>query len=134
MKKQDDLFERMADATRPFMQDLYDYKHEKDKMKSYHNTVPEGSPLPEYEQKARTQDEIILQYFIDNAEFNHSPSDVYYGLSFNIKGTPITSIRRAITNLTNSGNLTKTGMQTMGMHGRSENIWKLASPQLKLKL
>lgn len=39
--------------------------------------------------------------------------------------TPITSIRRAISDLADSGKLRKTDIQTEGRYGRNESVWKL---------
>ena len=39
---------------------------------------------------------------------------------------PLTSIRRALTNLTNAGELVKTDKQMKGMYGRPEHQWRLA--------
>lgn len=39
--------------------------------------------------------------------------------------TPLTSIRRALTNLTNSGKLEKTETQVPGIYGQSEHKWRL---------
>jgi hypothetical protein len=40
---------------------------------------------------------------------------------------PITSIRRALTNLTEQGLLVKTDLQRMGAKGKPEYIWKVKS-------
>ena len=42
---------------------------------------------------------------------------------------PITSIRRAMTCLTNSGKIVKTDRQIKGMYGKAEHLWEL--PELK---
>ena len=39
---------------------------------------------------------------------------------------PITSIRRAITDLTNAGKLTKTDTMKLGRYGKHVHTWKLA--------
>ncbi len=39
-------------------------------------------------------------------------------------GTPLTSIRRAITVLTNKGLLQKTDEQISGVYGKPEYVWK----------
>lgn len=38
----------------------------------------------------------------------------------------VTSVRRAMTNLTDEGLLVKTGLAFIGPHSRPENAWKLA--------
>jgi hypothetical protein len=42
-----------------------------------------------------------------------------------VNDTPITSIRRGMTNLTNSGHLIKTDRLITGAKGKPESIWKL---------
>jgi len=94
-------------------------------MKSYHNTTDSsGQTLIEYNQKAQSQEEKILQFFQEHALAEYSPSEVHeYTYSRN---TPLTSIRRAISNLTRQGFLVKTTAQTKGYYGKLEYKWRLA--------
>jgi predicted ArsR family transcriptional regulator len=96
---------------------------------SYHNTTHEtGKTLAEYEGKAKTQEERILEYFRNNWHTEMSPSQVQNCLGMH--GTPITSIRRAITNLTTDGKLVKTDKKVKGIYGRAEFTWRLARRQV----
>ena len=53
-----------------------------------------------------------------------SPSEI---LIYCMKHTvPLTSVRRAVTNLTNRGDLVKTDKQVKGPYGRPEYQWRLA--------
>jgi len=97
---------------------------------SYFNTTNEsGTTLKNNVAKAKSQEEEILNLFIfnkmhfinkiyKNYKLGLSPSQI--GLNY-----PITSIRRALTNLTKQGKLIKTNEKRIGMYGRSEYVWKL---------
>lgn len=95
---------------------------------SYHNTTNEsGITLKNNVAKAKSQEEEILEFFkyvnYFN-EFNSTPSELQM-LNLKLKKYPITSIRRALTNLTKQGKLIKTDEKRIGMYGRSEYVWKL---------
>ena len=95
---------------------------------SYHNTTNEsGTTLKNNVAKAKSQEEEILEFFkyvnYFN-EFNSTPSELQM-LNLKLKKYPITSIRRALTNLTKQGKLIKTDEKRIGMYGRSEYVWKL---------
>ena len=90
----------------------------------YHNakgTV--GYLLEEYEQKAKIQDQIVLELF-KICGCPMSPSQVYKDF---YEKFPITSIRRAFSNLTRDGYLCKlpNDFRVMGMYGREEGLWEL---------
>jgi hypothetical protein len=51
-----------------------------------------------------------------------SPSMVYKALG---EKWPITSIRRAITDLTDEGKIVKTQKTTKGIYGKKEHLWEL---------
>ena len=91
----------------------------------YHNTTESIQPdLGKYREKAKSQDVRILAALLENPGVPITPSTI---LSWVFNGSvPITSVRRAITNLTNSGDLVKTNFQTKGPYGRPEFIWELA--------
>ena len=96
----------------------------------YYNTVPiSGEDLKDKQEKALTQEQIILDLFKKHKRF--SPFQLYRR---NFAGkAPITSVRRAITELTKSGFLRKTGVRVQGMYpGSVENVWELNDNQLKL--
>ena len=94
-------------------------------MVSYYNTNKlTGNELKQAEQNARTQEEIILEMFQNKNEL--SASDIYKRYpKTNLFGPPITSIRRAMTNLKNAGHIIKTDKLVIGMYGRPEHIYKL---------
>ena len=91
-------------------------------MTKFYNTVGlTGEALANATIRSGTQAEVVLGYFRLMGEA--SPSQVW-GDSFD-EATPITSIRRQITNLTKDGLLVKTGEKTEGLYGLDEYIWRL---------
>ena len=102
-------------------------------MNRYHNTTESTQPeLAKYRQKASSQDDQLLEFFKKVAPIEYTPSQLL-GIVF--KGSvPITSVRRALTNLTNQGDLVKTGEQINGPYGRPEFKWRLAekTPQREM--
>lgn len=92
---------------------------------SHYNTTHEVHPaLGRYEKKAVTQQDRILEWF-KTYEQRASPSKVLR-VVFPGEHIPITSIRRAMTNLTDAGELVKTDKQVKGSYGRNEYQWRLA--------
>jgi hypothetical protein len=93
-------------------------------MKHYHNTTQETTNLSNYEEKAKSQDQLIYEWFLDHRGSVFTPSFLHSSLALPL-GTPITSVRRALTNLTKAGKLIKTDHKVEGMHGRDEHCWAL---------
>jgi hypothetical protein len=104
----------------------------------YHNTTDStGADLLDYRVHAKNQDQIIHEYFRRNDPWlakGLTASEVLAAM-LRVKlmhNTPITSIRRALTNLTTSNKLVKTDDQRDGPFGRPEYVYKLATGQLRL--
>ena len=94
---------------------------------SYHNTLAhEGETLRQYQQKAMSQDELILEYFRRRRFGDHISPTVAH--RYAVPAAPITSVRRALTNLTTAGLLVKTNVMVEGAYGRPESTWILADP------
>ncbi len=99
-------------------------------MESHHNTTNEkGKVLKDFEDRAKGQEGEILRLFKrqfakkKSAEF--SPSQIHNRIWYqDDKNYPITSVRRALTNLTGMGLLEKTNKKRMGPYGRPEYIWR----------
>lgn len=101
-------------------------------MGTYFNTTREkGRKLYAYREKARTQEEIIKDIF--KMEFDGLTA-VDVMRRFPKKHTPITSIRRALSNLTESGFLIKTDHKKEGLFGRDNVMYKLNTGELILDL
>ena len=105
---------------------------------SYYNTTKEtGEELAINKAKAYTQEESIMDIFFDRELIKMTPSDVWHIYCEEFKNVPLTSIRRAITSLTNRQQLVKTGIMREGIYGKPEHCWKLAKTedkQMELKL
>lgn len=85
----------------------------------YYNTTNESAEqLNMFKGKATKQENEILQLF--KRDILLSPSDVQK----EFKNYPLTSVRRAITNLTITGLLEKTTDKRPGIYGRNECVWK----------
>ena len=96
----------------------------------YHNTTHSaGAELKEYREKARSQEDAIHGFFLQ-VRRPMSPSQVWREL-FN-ESCPLTSVRRAMTELTDSHDLEKTTVQVRGPFGRPEYLWRLPVTQLRL--
>ena len=93
---------------------------------SFYNTIEEtAEELAQSHEKAKTQEEKILECFY-SCEESLSPSMVLSQTGLNC---PITSIRRAMTNLSNDGKLEKTNDYTLGSYGKREHLWSLPAPK-----
>lgn len=96
-------------------------------MINHHNTTNEsGQLLIDFNMKAQRQEDIILHYTKKGDEIY--PSQLRRQLIERSKipaKTPITSIRRAITNLTKKGFFEKMPchLKKTGEYGRPETIW-----------
>ena len=89
---------------------------------SFYNTIHEkGEALKASHRKARTQEELIHSYFMTFGK-PLSPSMVLNQLKLNC---PITSVRRAMTNLTEVGKIIKTHEYVIGNYGKKEHLWML---------
>lgn len=91
---------------------------------SYYNTLnEEGEVLKESTQKAKTQTSVIFDLFRVNPDQSYTPFEVNYILSF--KNYPITSVRRAMSDLTKEGKLEKTEKKEEGEYGKDNYCWRL---------
>ncbi len=87
----------------------------------YYNTTNEtGSKLKASRSKASRQKDVILNVFKRGTKL--SPEDV---LRYSELNAPITSIRRAISDLTEEGLLIKTDTMKKGMYGKLVHTWRL---------
>ena len=97
--------------------------------KMYYNTTNEkGSLLKRNIIHAANQEQLTLAVFQTYSNDNLSAYDVWQFLIDNEsinEQTPLTSIRRAITDLSNKDTLVKTHMKVLGAAGRSTYTWRL---------
>ena len=88
----------------------------------FYNTNQEGlEEFSDSSRKAAKQSDVILR-LLEMAKTPMSPSMVYKALG---QEWPITSIRRAMTNLTDDGEIVKTQKTTKGIYGKKEHLWAL---------
>ena len=110
MSDQFDLFNSLGKSLKP--------------EQSYFNTTKlSGDKLKANKKKARSQDDVILDFFRKNKGVLMTPRHVHNTL-FD-ESILLTSVRRTITNLTNSGYLEKTNVKMEGLYKNSpEFCWK----------
>ena len=89
----------------------------------FNTTETTGSELRRYQEKAGSQEEQIMDWFLAYEQMA-TPSKIRK-LVFANTNVPLTSVRRAMTNLTDSGDLVKTDIQVRGPYGRPEFKWRL---------
>jgi hypothetical protein len=94
-------------------------------MSFYNTTHEKGDDLKRSHTKTRTQEEVIYSYFLTYGK-PLSPSMILEKL--NLK-CPITSVRRALTNLTSDNKLFKTDIYVKGMYGKREHLWRLKTTE-----
>ena len=93
---------------------------------SYYNTTSEkGQELKNSHSRARTQEEKVYSFFLTYGQ-PLSPSMVLDKLNLNC---PITSVRRAMTNLTLDSKIIKTDDKVKGIYGKSEHLWRLKTTE-----
>jgi hypothetical protein len=89
---------------------------------TFFNTIDENpDELAKSQAQALTQEQMIMKCF-NHYEKPLSPSMV---LSISGLNCPITSIRRAMTNLSDNGKLEKTNDYVEGLYGKQEHLWCL---------
>ena len=95
----------------------------------YYNTTNEnGSLLQTNMKQANNQEQLTLAVFQTYPNENLSANEVWAFLIDNEsinEQTPLTSIRRAITDLTNEGKIVKTNRKVLGSAGRKTYTWRL---------
>lgn len=90
----------------------------------FYNTIKlTGADLQTAKQNCKSQEGFIEWLFENVPALEITPSQL---LALFGDNTPLTSIRRALTNLTNKNVLEKTGITTTGIYGKPEHIWKQA--------
>ena len=88
----------------------------------FYNTNQE-SPSEAFDSSAKVANQsLVIFRLLEMAKTPMSPSMVYKALG---QEWPITSIRRAMTNLTDDGKIIKTQKTTKGIYGKKEHLWAL---------
>ncbi len=89
----------------------------------FNTTRERGQRLKGSRKKANKQEILIMGFFRNNPELAFAPHYIHKKL-FD-ENTPLTSTRRALSNLTKSKLLTKTYQQVMGPFGKMVYCWAL---------
>lgn len=90
-------------------------------MNHYFNTNnEEGEELDKSEEHAKTQEEKILE-FLDSHSGSYTPDEIHRLV---LPNAVLTSVRRALTNLTTKGKLEKTSEMREGNYGKKVHTWK----------
>lgn len=100
-------------------------------MKHYFNTTGlTGTELLLSNRKAEKQEEIILGIFKEHPRCKLTPFQAEERLRSKGHYYPITSIRRAMTNLTTSGKLIKSIRDRVkGIYGKDNHVWQYNAGQ-----
>ncbi len=97
-------------------------------MSTFYNTTKEPNKA-ELDKRAQTQEQRVLAWFMEHPESEATP---YYIQLSVMQSSPITSVRRAMTNLTLEGKLLKTDKKIKEIYGISNYLWRLKDRQLEL--
>jgi len=87
----------------------------------WNTTATSGEQLQDSIKKAQKQQDIVKDFFKENQILAFTPSEVLQRC-FN-ELTPLTSVRRAISNLTAAGYLLKTPQTKLGLYGKPCHLW-----------
>jgi hypothetical protein len=88
-------------------------------MSFYNSTGETGGNLVQFQHVTLRQEDVILRFFRTHPGRLYTPSQINQLLP----QAPITSIRRALSNLTRDGWLVKTTSKRQGQVGRPEHCW-----------
>ena len=104
------------------------HRNKRRESNSYYNTNNlTGFDLKEANRKASTQEDRILHFFERNRGNRYSPEEIQTYCQ--MVTHPLTSVRRAITNLTSDGYLRKTKNMKPGVYGKPVHTWEFSSGQ-----
>ena len=97
----------------------------------YNTNNEKGETLQESRKKAKSQDEMVLDYLRSHDQLGATPERVlrHFKIMEGLNesrwyNTPITSIRRSFSNLKKKGLIYKTGQTIEGDFGKQIAIWK----------
>lgn len=93
-------------------------------MAYFNTTHVRGQQLRAYQEAGEDQENIITLFFQNHPTSEWTPEDLQKYHPWFAR-TPLTSIRRAFTNLKNSGFIFKTAHQVKGMYGRPIYTWRI---------
>lgn len=98
-------------------------------MNSYYNTTNlRGVPLQAYISHATKQDSKVLEFFLHNQHVHVTCEDIH---NMVMPEAPITSARRAMSNLQKMGYVEKCDYLVDGQYGKPINTWRFVPQDLK---
>ena len=92
-------------------------------MTYFNTTRVRGQQLVDYECRTNCQEDAIEDFFRANIGVMVAPHEVQ-GIIPSLERAPLTSIRRAFTNLEHAGVIEKTDVQIEGTMGRPVYLWR----------
>ena len=95
----------------------------------YNTTKSRGRILQKFEKAVETQEEKVMLIFKASLK-GLTASEVFR--QYPDERVPLTSIRRAITNLMNERKLVKTEIQKQGMYDKPEYVYQIYTGQIKM--
>ena len=95
---------------------------------TWYNTTKEPNKS-ELDERAQSQEDKILDWFIEHPTMAVTP---FYIHALVMPRSPVTSTRRALTNLTMADKLEKTDNKVIEIYGISNHQWRLKERQLRL--
>ena len=97
----------------------------------YNTNAEKGATLEESQKKAKSQDEMVLEFLRSHEQLGVTPERTlrHFQIMESLNesrwhNTPITSIRRSFSNLKNKGLIYKTGDTVKGDFGKQVAIWR----------
>ena len=96
---------------------------------AFYNTTLEDYPIATKQRKKNNVQEDVILYFFEHNEGEYTPFDIWEFCDLDEKKVPITSVRRAINDLTKKGKLIKTGNKKMGNYGMMNYCWTFNTNQ-----
>jgi len=100
---------------------------------TYHNSTNQHEDFVKKEiLNCKSQEEIVYLLFQNGGRYTASEAYYVYKKLVN-DNVPLTSIRRAMSNLKFEGKLEKTEKQHIGMYGKPEYVYKSAVDQIEIK-
>lgn len=91
---------------------------------NFHNTIKlKGKSLAMANSSAKAQQDLIMEFFKSNPDKSFSPPAIQ--ILVGLTDAPLTSVRRAISNLTKAGNLVNTYDTEVGPYGKPNFLWRL---------
>ena len=93
---------------------------------SYHNTNQlNATALSRAMKNAKRQEDIVLLFYKAYPHRSYAPHEIHALLEMELSDAPITSVRRAMSNLKNSGDLIKTDEMIDGPYGQPVHRYRL---------